>query len=60
MASAYPKVGKAYANKTDSFSRFISAFTGFVDGSFNAKNITLCRNSLILFGSSLYNMSIGI
>jgi hypothetical protein len=54
------RVGAVYLNKTDTFSRGISAFTGLLDGSFNAKNITLCRNSLILFSSSISNLSIAI
>ena len=51
---------KNLTNNTSVFSRVISGFTGFVDGSFNAKNITNCRNSLFLFVASLQNMSTAI
>ena len=49
-----------YLNNTSAFSRIISGFTGLVDGSFKAKNITNCRNSLILLAGSLQNMSIAM
>eukprot|EP00347_Sterkiella_histriomuscorum_P009733 403340092 len=47
-------------NRTDIFSRLISSFTGFVDGSFRAKNISMCRASLILFANSIQNLSTAI
>lgn len=44
-------------NRTDFFTRIISASTGFVDGSFKAKNISLCRMNLITFANIMQNLS---
>jgi len=47
-------------NRTDVLTRVISAATGFIDGSFQAKNTSLCRKNLLIFSFLLTNLTTAI
>ncbi|CDW83524.1 UNKNOWN [Stylonychia lemnae] len=47
-------------NRTDPLSRFISVMTGFVDGSFQAKNTSLCRKNLLKVSNLLNNLTTAV
>lgn len=53
-------VGFDWSNPNDYVTMGISAFTGFVDGSFRAGNTTSCRRSLKRFTGSFSNATIAL
>jgi hypothetical protein len=44
-------------NRTDPIAIAISIFTGFVDGSFQAKNVSACRKNMLLEANILRMLS---
>ena len=47
-------------NKTDYFKLIVSAFTGFVDGSFNAQNISGCRAAVTKLTQAMINTTLAL